>query len=68
MLVSVVDVFLLGLLIYVIAGVLFSAYFMIAGIAKLDEGVEGSPWHFKLIIWPGVVMLWLVLLIKLIRR
>jgi len=64
----IVDIVLLLMAIYLIAGLLFSIYFLAKGVAKLDEDAKNSPWHFKLIIWPGTVLLWSVLLLKMIRK
>ncbi len=63
-----VDILLLLMGTYLVLGFLFSFYFILKGASKMDEDVEGSPWHFKLIIWPGAVLLWVVLLRKLIRK
>ncbi|MBC6426249.1 MAG: hypothetical protein GDA51_07225, partial [Ekhidna sp.] len=46
----IVDIFLGTLVIYLIIGVLFSIYFYAKGSVRIDEGVKGTPWHFKLII------------------
>ena len=64
----VVDIFLGALAVYLAIGILFSIYFYLKGSSKIDEGVKGTPWHFKLIIFPGVVLFWSVLLRKLMRR
>ncbi|WP_462249279.1 hypothetical protein [Ekhidna sp.] len=66
--VTIINIFLTALAIYLILGVVFSIYFYLNGAAKIDEGTQGTPWHFKLIIFPGVVLLWAALLMKLIRK
>lgn len=66
--IATVDIFLTVLTVYLLIGVLFGFYFVIAGAKKLDEGVEGTPWHFKLIIFPGSVLLWIVLIFKIIQK
>lgn len=63
-----INIFLTGLALYLMVGVLFSVYFYAKGAAKIDEGTAGTPWHFKLIIFPGVVLFWSVLLIKLMKK
>ncbi|MEO9484890.1 MAG: hypothetical protein ABJG47_15630 [Ekhidna sp.] len=63
---SAVDILLGVMTMYLIAGVLFSIYFYVKGASKIDEGTDGTPWHFKLIIFPGVVLLWPALFIKLL--
>lgn len=64
----VADVFLIVLAIYLIFGVVFSFYFYLKGASKIDEGTAGTPWHFKLIIFPGVVLFWSVLLTKALKK
>ena len=53
---------------YLIAGILFSIYFLIRGIAKIDVATTDSGWKFKLIILPGCILLWPVLLTKLYKK
>lgn len=53
---------------YLVIGLLYSIYFYVAGAKKLDAGVEGAPWHFKVIIFPGVILFWGALLVKQIRN
>ncbi|MEP5611946.1 MAG: hypothetical protein ABJP45_06835 [Cyclobacteriaceae bacterium] len=64
----IVDIVLLLMGIYLMLGLLFSIYFLAKGAAKFDEDTKGSPWHFKLIIFPGIVLLWSILLFKTIRK
>lgn len=61
---TVIQILLLAMMVYVGMGVLYSIYFLTKGIYRLDDSAEGSPWHFRLIIWPGVVLLWIVLFFK----
>jgi len=65
---QVIDVFLYMLGGYVFLGILFSLYFVFKGAEKLDAGVKNTPWHFRLIIFPGSVMLWIVLFYKLQQK
>lgn len=53
--------------IYFIIGVLFSIPFVSRFIEVIDEGVKGSHWTFKMIILPGCVALWPLLLVKLLN-
>ena len=48
--------------IYLAIGLLFSIPFILKGVGKNDPAVEGSTIGFKLIIIPGVVMLWPMLI------
>ena len=62
-----VDIFLTLLTAYLVLGLLFSIYFYLGGAVRIDEGTKGTPWHFKLIIFPGVVLFWSILLVKALR-
>ena len=53
---------------YVVLGVLFGLYFVISGAHKIDEATKDAPWHFFLMIFPGVVLLWLPLTLKLFKK
>jgi hypothetical protein len=52
---------------YLIVGTLFSAIFVIRLIARIDESVVASPWTFRLIILPGCIIFWPLLLKKYIK-
>ncbi len=49
---------------YLLAGVLFALVFLIRGLEKMDSAAHGSGWGFRLIIIPGTIVLWPVLLKK----
>lgn len=48
--------------IYIIAGAVFAVAFLLRGIYVIDETAKGGSIGFKLIILPGVIVLWPVLL------
>ncbi len=64
----IVDLFLWFLMVYLSVGILFSIYFLAKGAAVLDEGARNTPWHFKVIIIPGTILLWLMLLMKILKK
>ncbi|MEL6559985.1 MAG: hypothetical protein AAFQ94_17480 [Bacteroidota bacterium] len=64
----IVDVFLWSLASYLVAGLVFATYFLVKGAPLIDEGTRDTPWHFKAIILPGVILLWVVLLMKLMKK
>jgi len=68
MITTLINLFVNLLAVYLLAGILFSVFFYLKGATRIDEGIKEAPWHFKLIIFPGVVMFWGVLLFKLMRR
>lgn len=49
---------------YLLAGVVFAILFLRKGIGKVDVSAHGSGFGFRLIIFPGTVALWPVLLNK----
>jgi hypothetical protein len=62
-----VEVVLIIVLIYLLLGVLFVIPFLIKGLMKVDEGAHGGTIGFKIIIIPGVIVFWPVLLLKWIK-
>ncbi len=65
---TTINIFLLALQFYLILGLVFSLFFYLKAGRAIDEGMEGTPWHFKLIIFPGVVFFWVVLLTKYLKK
>lgn len=56
---------LLGLLGgYALLGLVFGLFFVVRGIDRVDEGAHGASWTFRLIILPGTVAFWPLLLGK----
>lgn len=63
-----VEVILQIVLIYLLIGVLFVVPFLIKGLTKVDEGAHGASIGFKIIIIPGVIVFWPVLLNKWTKK
>jgi hypothetical protein len=63
-----VEISLIIVAIYLVLGVCFVIPFLIKGLAKVDEGTHGSTIGFKIIIIPGVIVFWPVLLKKWIKK
>lgn len=56
-------------LIYLLLGVLFAIpFFLMKGLTKVDEGVHGGTIGFKIIIIPGVIVFWPLLLKKWMKK
>ena len=53
--------------IYLLVGLLFVPFFVIIGAGRIDPAVQQSTWGFRLIIMPGVIALWPLLLLRLLR-
>lgn len=49
-------------------GLIFAVAFHTMGLKRLDHGADGAGWGFRLIITPGVVALWPVLLVLWLKR
>ncbi len=61
--------FIVGLLIaYGVLGVLFAVPFMMIGIGRMDPRANGAGLPFRLIVFPGVVAMWPLLLHRSWRR
>ena len=59
-----VEILLIIVAIYLLVGVLFVVPFLMKGLNKVDEGANGSTIGFKIIIIPGVIVFWPMLLSK----
>lgn len=53
---------------YLAIGFVFGLWFVFRGIDRLDTDIHGSSWRTRLILLPGTVGLWPVLLRKLFQR
>jgi hypothetical protein len=64
MLAAIVSGVFIVITVYVVAGIIFTIFFQIKGLSKIDEGVHGSTIGFRIIIIPGCIVFWPVLLRK----
>ena len=53
--------------VYLAGGVLFAIFFLTKGLEKTDTAAHGPGWGFRLIILPGTIVLWPVLLNKWVK-
>ena len=63
-----VEAVLIIVLIYLLLGVLFVIPFLMKGLTKVDEDAHGGTIGFKIIIIPGVIVFWPVLLTKWMKK
>ena len=63
-----VEILLIIAAIYLLGGVLFVIPFLMNGLEKIDEGAHDSTIGFKIIIIPGVIVFWPVLLSKWMKK
>ncbi|MBO3700282.1 hypothetical protein [Roseivirga sp. E12] len=64
MLEIIATILLLLLALYVLIGIVFYFPFIKKGVHKIDEGVKDAPKFMKVLIFPGTVALWPILLKK----
>ena len=64
--ITLIDLLLRFTLIYLIVGFVFALYFVWLGAGRLDSSARESKWSFRLLILPGSVLLWPILIVKLI--
>ena len=63
----IVSIILIVVVAYLAAGVLFTVPFLLKGVTKIDEGAHGASWGFRVIIVPGTIVFWPVLLDKWVK-
>lgn len=49
---------------YLLSGLFFSIAFVWKGVSRIDESAKDSSWGFRLIIIPGTIIFWPLLLRK----
>lgn len=55
------------ILVYFGIGVLFAIYFFSKGAAKIDPLISESKWTVRLLLVPGAIGLWPILLIRIFQ-
>jgi len=61
---GIAEIILIIVALYLLLGVVFVISFLTKGLTKVDEGAHGGTIGFKIIIIPGVIVFWPVLLNK----
>jgi hypothetical protein len=57
----------LGLGVYVALGAVFALWFVGRGVARVDHEAAGGSFGFRVLIFPGSVALWPLLLVRALR-
>ena len=52
---------------YILCGILFAIPFIIKGVTTIDKGAHGTKLGFRIIILPGTIIFWPLLLKKWIK-
>jgi len=63
-----IQIFVNILGVYVLIGLLFAIYFFLKGARQLDGLIADSSWKVRLLLVPGAIGLWPILLRKLILK
>lgn len=63
----IIYIILIIVAVYLFAGLLFAIPFVLKGVTKIDEGAHGSKWGFRIIILPGTIVFWPLLLKRWIK-
>ena len=63
-----VEIILIIVAVYLLAGALFVIPFLVKGLVKVDEGAQGGTIGFKIIIIPGAIVFWPLLLRKWMKK
>jgi hypothetical protein len=53
-----------GAALYAAAGVVFAIAFLFVGLTRIDNGAKGASLGFRLLIIPGLIALWPLMLIR----
>ena len=66
---DIASVILFGLAAYAAVGVVVGIAFALKGVQVVDHAARGAggPWHFRLVILPGAVLLWPLVLAWWVR-
>jgi len=62
-----VKIVLMLAVLYLVLGFVFAIFFLGKGLEKMDTAAHGSGWGFRLIILPGTIVFWVVLLRKWLK-
>lgn len=64
----IAKIFIYTLYSYLALGALFALWFVPFGVNKLDEGMQHTSWKVRILLIPGSILLWTVLLNKYLNR
>jgi len=64
---TIVYFILILVALYLAAGLVFAIFFVTRGVTRIDESAVGSKWGFRLIIIPGTMVFWPLLLRKWLK-
>lgn len=53
---------------YLLIGLVFGLWFVFKGVQQIDSGMEGAKWNLRLLLLPGSIALWVILLRKYLKK
>ena len=56
------------LAVYLAVGALFAVFIATKCLERIDAGAQGMPWSARLLILPGLVALWPLMLVKCLKQ
>jgi hypothetical protein len=59
-----IKIILILAVLYLAIGLIFAIFFVLKGVDKIDEGAQGGSWGFRIMIIPGTMVFWPLLLKK----
>jgi hypothetical protein len=62
--IETVEAVLGGMALYAAVGAVFAALFLIIGLNRIDNGAKGAGLGFRLLIIPGLIALWPLMLFR----
>lgn len=62
--IETVTAILQGAALYLAAGAVFALAFLLFGLTRIDHGAKGAGLGFRLMILPGLIALWPLMLIR----
>lgn len=52
---------------YALLGLFLAPFFVLRGVMRIDPSAQHASWGFRLMIVPGVIALWPLLLLRVLR-
>ena len=62
--IETVTAILNGVALYAAAGAVFAVAFLLLGLTRIDNGAKGASLGFRLLLVPGLIALWPLMLIR----
>lgn len=62
--IETVEAILYGVALYTAAGAMFALVFLSVGLTRVDHGAKGAGISFRLLILPGLIALWPLMLVR----